>query len=63
MLNKYADFIFLCREGEKYIYSYTGGDKPKEMEFDSPQDAQNWIDAKRGERTDNGSEKVSADTP
>lgn len=48
MLNKYADFIFVCRDGEKYIYAFNG----KEKEFDSPQDAQNWYDGQRGERND-----------
>jgi hypothetical protein len=47
-MNKYDDFIFVCRDGEKYIYSYNG----KEMEFDTPQEAQHFIDGKRGERTD-----------
>ena len=49
-MNKYDDFIFLTRDGEKYVYTYNG----KEMEFDSPQDAQQFIDGKRGERMNDG---------
>jgi hypothetical protein len=49
-MNKYDDFIFLTRDGEKYVYTYKG----KEMEFDSPQDAQQFIDGKRGERMNDG---------
>jgi len=51
-MNKYDDFIFIGRDGEKYLYLYGDGRAQKEMEFDTPQEAQHFIDGKRGERTD-----------